>query len=99
MKQYTTTNLEIRLDGAAGILADCKVLSVYIKGNVAIDFSKDEVDIDNDVITVHLSQGDTGRLGPGAIYVEVTIGLDDGSTYKSNTLTTTIDEALRKDTL
>lgn len=99
MKQYTTPDLEICLPGAAELLETCSLLSVYIKGNCSLDFDKEDVRVDGEMIYVHLSQGQTGSLGPGNIALEITLGFPDGTTLKSQTIRTTIEEALRKETL
>lgn len=99
MKQFTTQKLVFNLPGHGSLLEVSKVLSVYIVGNCTLDFSKDEVEIEGETITVPLSQGQTGALGPGNIKVEITIGMEDGSTFKTNTIRTSIEEALRKETL
>lgn len=99
MKQFTTQTLVFNLPGHRSLLDAAKVLSVYIVGNCALDFGKEDVQIDGETIAVPLTQGQTGALGPGNIKVEITIGMEDGSTFKTNTIRTSIEEALRKETL
>lgn len=99
MKQYTTSNVTVRLKGADQLIAGASLISACFKGNVKIDFDKSQLKLSGDTITIPLTQGQTGKLGPGRVELEITLGFPDGTTLKSETFEIRIKEAVRKETL
>lgn len=95
-KEYTTPMIDIALDGAQDLLKDAARVVVTIKGRQTIE---KEPTIDRGILSFSLTQEETAILGVGTVQMEVSILTVDGYVLKSNTVKTTIEAALRRETM
>lgn len=95
-KEYTTPMIDIALDGAQDLLKDAARVIVTIKGRQIIEKTPT---IDRGILSFTLTQEETAILGVGTVQMEVSILTVDGYVLKSNTIKTSIEAALRRETM
>ncbi len=95
-KEYTPPMIDIPLDGAQDLLKDAARVVVTIKGRQVIEKTPT---IDRGILSFSLTQEETAILGVGTVQMEVSILTVDGYVLKSNTIKTTIEAALRRETM
>lgn len=97
MKEYTTPRVTILLRGASRLLAAAEEVVVSAKsGKTRIDKNGE---VESESVHVTYTQDETARFLPGTILFEVTIKTPDGSVVKSETVRTTLHEAVRREVL
>lgn len=95
-KTFTTPDYYIRIPGAAELLKQAQRVIVTVSGN-NFQFDLEEgVSFLNDTVIYRLSQGQTGRLGAGKIEIEVTLVFESGIVQKTETVTTTLAQSVRR---
>ena len=90
------STIDIALDGAQEVLKDAARVIVTIKGRQTIE---KEPTIDRGILSFSLTQEETAILGVGTVQMEVSILTVDGYVLKSNTIKTTIEAAIRRETM
>lgn len=88
--------IDIALDGAQDLLKDAARIIVTIKGRQIIEKTPT---IDRGILSFTLTQEETAILGVGTVQMEVSILTVDGYVLKSNTIKTSIEAALRRETM
>lgn len=88
--------IDIALDGAQDLLKDAARVIVTIKGRQIIEKTPT---IDRGILSFTLTQEETAILGVGTVQMEVSILTVDGYVLKSNTIKTSIEAALRRETM
>ena len=102
---WETVDFPIQLsreDGTTGILTDCRdVIVSFAQSGVLIEKNKESADIaldvENDIINVHLGQAETGRFKPDrATKVQINILYEDSSRDASCEIAIEVLENLHK---
>ena len=96
IKEYTTPTIDIALEGAQDLLKDAARVVVTVKGRQVIEKAPT---VDRGILSFSLTQEETAILGVGTVQMEVSILTADGYVLKSNTIKTTIEAALRRETM
>lgn len=99
-KEYTTEILPIVIDhpDAEHLLSDAKRIVVSVRGRKLYEFEGNQVQVLGNTVAVRLSQGQMAGLYGTRVKIEVTLALPFGAVRKTETLVTTIGEAVRKET-
>ena len=96
MKQYTTPTINVRMEGYGDVLASADTIILTVSDGVTdIDLVPS---VDNETLTVTLTQEQTASLSVGSILIEVTISVM-GHVFKSKTLKTRMEEAVREEVM
>ena len=92
IKQYTTPTIQLTIENGAEILAAAdKVIVTVSDGSLDIDY---EPVIEEDTLTITMTEADTARLSLGNMLVEATIKLG-AQIIKTKTVKTKLVEAIR----
>lgn len=97
-KECASMVIPLHLCGGEAWLDEAERIIVTVKSDrYQRDFEGRDLAISGDCISVKLSQGLTGKFGPGRLDIELTIAYDNGCVLKSNTVHKTIQSAVRRD--
>lgn len=97
MKEYTTPRVTIVMRGAGKLLEKAETVLITAKnGKAHID---KPAEINGESVSALYTQDETASFAPGTILFEVTIKMPDGTVMKSETVKSTMREAVRREVL